>query len=79
MIHKSGFIRKRETPLIDVKLENISYAKAEGLLRKVLVSGVHQGGLITAFKIHVKNPEAWVANIYNLNHKKPLMKGVNMP
>ena len=71
MIHKSGLIRKRETPLVDVRLDNISYAKAEGLLRKVLVLGVHQGGLVTAFKIRVSNPESWVAQIYNLKSQVP--------
>ena len=66
LIHKSGFIRKRETPLVDIRLDQISYVKVEGLLRKTLVIGVPHGGSIIAYKIRVPNPESWQAEIYRL-------------
>jgi hypothetical protein len=67
LIHKSGIIRKRETPLIDILLTQISYVKTEGFLRKALVIGVRErGGGIIAYKIHVNHPDSWMAKIYNL-------------
>ena len=66
LIHKSGFIRKRETPLVDIRLDQISYVKVEGMLRKTLVIGVPHGGNVIAYKIRVQNPESWQAEIYRL-------------
>lgn len=66
LIHKSGLIRKRETPLVDIHIDQISYAKVEGLLFKVLVIGVPHGGTVIAYKIKVPNPDSWVAEIMRL-------------
>jgi len=63
IIHKSGLIRKKETPLVDIRLDQISYAKVEGWLSKTLVIGVPQGGTIIAYKIKVSNPDSWLAAI----------------
>jgi len=63
IIHKSGLIRKREIPLADIRLDQISYAKVEGWLLKTLVIGVSQGGTIIAYKIRVPNPDSWLAAI----------------
>ncbi|MBI2183394.1 MAG: hypothetical protein HYU39_00385 [Thaumarchaeota archaeon] len=70
LVHKSGLIRKRETPLVDIGIDEISYFKVEGILRKVLVLGVRlQGGRIQAYKVHVRNPESWKTHIFNLKNK----------
>jgi zinc-ribbon domain len=67
LVHKSGLISKRETPLLDVRIGEVSYVKVEGSLRKVLVVGVRgTGGQILAYKVHVPAPESWSAQIYNL-------------
>lgn len=67
LAHKVGVIRKRETQLLDVEIEQITYAKAEGILRKVLEVGVRgTAGRVLSCKIHVSGPEAWVAQVYNL-------------
>jgi len=66
VIHKSGLIRKKETPLLDIRINQISYVKVEGLLSKVLVLGVTQGGKIITYKLKVPNPESWMSTIYNL-------------
>ncbi len=69
LIHKAGMIRKRETPLLDIEIGQISYVKSEGTLRKVLVLGVKgTGGQILTYKIHVPNPDSWVAQIFNLKN-----------
>ncbi|MGC8988438.1 hypothetical protein [Infirmifilum sp.] len=65
LIHRTGLIRKRETPLVDIRLDQISYAKVEGLLSKVLVIGIPQGGTVIAYKIKVSNPDSWLAAIYS--------------
>ncbi len=70
LIHKSGLIFKKETPLVNIWLSEISYAKVEGLLSKVLVIGVTHGGTVIAYKIKVSNPESWLAEIYNLKRKQ---------
>ena len=71
LVHKSGLISKRETPLLDVTIGEISYVKVEGSLRKVLVVSVRaSGGKVQAYKIHVGQPEAWAAQIYNLKSGK---------
>ena len=66
LIHKSGLIRKRETPLIDIRIDQISYAKVEGFISKVLVIGVPHGGTVVAYKIKVPQPDSWVAEILRL-------------
>ncbi len=66
LIHKSGLIRKRETPLIDIRIDQISYAKVEGFISKVLVIGVPHGGTVIAYKIKVPQPDSWVAEILRL-------------
>ena len=66
VIHKSGFIRKRETPLLDIRLDQISYVKVEGILSKVLVVGISQGGKVIAYKIKVPHPDSWMSTIYNI-------------
>jgi hypothetical protein len=67
LVHKSGLITKRETPLVDMRISEINYVKVEGSLRKVLVLGVRgTGGIIVAYKIHVSAPESWSAQIYSL-------------
>lgn len=67
LAHKSGLITKRETPLLDVEVGQVTYAKTEGSLRKVLVVGVRgTGGQVITYKIHVGGPESWVSQIYNL-------------
>jgi hypothetical protein len=67
LAHKAGLIRKRETPLLDVEIGQITYAKAEGALRKVLVLGVRgTAGQVLSYKMHVSAPDAWVAQVYNL-------------
>ncbi|MDG7044437.1 MAG: zinc ribbon domain-containing protein [Nitrososphaerota archaeon] len=69
LIHRSGLIRKRETPLMDIDMAQLTYAKTEGIIRKVLIIGArNQSGQVNAFKIHVMNPESWVAHIYNLKN-----------
>jgi len=66
IIQKSGLIRKRETPLVDIRIDMISYAKVEGLLSKVLVIGVPQGGSLITYKIKVPHPESWLSQILAL-------------
>jgi hypothetical protein len=67
LVHKSGLITKRETPLVDIKISEVNYVKVEGSIRKVLVLGVRgTGGMIVAYKIHISAPEAWSAQIYSL-------------
>ncbi|MEM3857159.1 MAG: zinc ribbon domain-containing protein [Thermoprotei archaeon] len=67
LVHKTGLISKRETPLLDVEIGQITYCKSEGTLRKVLIVGVRgSAGQVLAYKIHVSGPDAWVAQIYNL-------------
>ena len=59
-------IRKRETPLVDIHIDQISYAKVEGFISKVLVIGVPHGGTVIAYKIKVPHPDSWVAEILRL-------------
>ncbi len=67
LIHRSGRIRKTETPLLDLTLEEISYARIEGTLWKVLVIGARtQGGRVITYKIHAQDPQVWKAQIYSL-------------
>jgi hypothetical protein len=67
LAHKSGLIKKRETPLLDVEVSQVTYAKTEGSLRKVLVVGVRgTGGQVITYKIHVSGPQSWVSQIYSL-------------
>jgi zinc-ribbon domain len=67
LVHKSGLISKRETPLLDIPINEVTYAKVEGALRKVLVVGVRgSGGQVLAYKIHLSTPESWSAQIYSL-------------
>jgi len=66
LIHKSGLIRKKETPLVDIHIDQISYAKVEGFISKVLIVGVPHGGTVVAYKIKVSNPDAWMAEIMRL-------------
>lgn len=66
IIQKSGLLRKRETPLLDIHLNMISYAKVEGILSKVLVIGVPQGGTVITYKIKVPHPESWLSQILAL-------------
>ncbi len=67
LIQRSGRIRKTETPLFDLTLEEISYARIEGTLWKVLVIGARtQGGRVVTYKIHAQDPQAWKAQIYSL-------------
>ncbi len=67
LVHKSGLITVRETPVLDIRIGEISYVKVEGTLRKVLVIGVRgAGGQVQAYKIHVATPESWYGQIYNL-------------
>lgn len=67
LVHKSGLITKRETPLVDIRINEVNYVKVEGSLRKVLILGVRgAGGQIIAYKIHVSTPESWLAQIYSL-------------
>lgn len=71
LVHKSGFISKRETPLLDVTIGEISYVRVEGSLRKVLVVGVRaSGGKVQVYKIHVGQPKAWAAQLFNLKNGK---------
>lgn len=67
LLHRSGVIRKKETPLLDVKMDMISYFKVEGMLRKVLVLGVvSNAGIVITYKIHVSSPESWSSVLFNL-------------
>jgi hypothetical protein len=67
LIHRSGLIIRRETPLLDVELSQVSYVKAQGTLRRVLVLGVRSnGGQVSAYKVHVGAPDSWVAQIHSL-------------
>ncbi len=66
LIHKSGFLRKKETPLLDIRISQISFVKVEGLLSKALVIGVPHGGTVVTYKIKVSKPEVWQAEIYKL-------------
>jgi hypothetical protein len=67
LIHKSGLLRKTETPLLDLTVDEISYVRVEGTLWKVLVIGARtQGGRVVAYKVHAQNPEIWKAQIYSL-------------
>jgi len=70
LIHKSGIIRKREIPLLDLPLTDISYVRTEGSLRKVLIVGARSAnGLVTAYKVHVANPDSWAAGITSTRAK----------
>jgi len=67
LIHRSGVLRKTETPLLDLTLDEISYVRVEGTLWKVLVIGARtQGGRVVAYKVHAQNPGVWKAQIYSL-------------
>jgi zinc ribbon protein len=67
LAHRSGLVRKRETPLLDVEIGQISYAKTEGTVKKVLVVGVRgAAGQVLAYKIKVSGPNAWVEQILRL-------------
>lgn len=67
LVHKSGLIIKREMPLLDVEISQISYVKTQGTLRKVLALGVKSsGGQVAHYKVHVRTPETWVAQIMNM-------------
>ncbi|MDG7034602.1 MAG: zinc ribbon domain-containing protein [Nitrososphaerota archaeon] len=55
--------------MLDIDMAQLTYAKTEGIIRKVLIIGArNQSGQVNAFKIHVMNPESWVAHIYNLKN-----------
>ena len=83
LVHKSGLISKRETPLLDVTIGEISYVIVEVILRKVLVVSLRAvGGKVQAYKIHVGQHEAWAAQISNLKSGKravPQPQTVAMP
>ncbi len=67
LIQKSGLIKKKEIPLVDITIDNISYAKVEGRLSKTLVLGItEKAGRIITYKVKVKDPDAWLAEIYRL-------------
>lgn len=67
LAHKSGLVKKRDTLLLDVEIGQMTYAKVEGTLRKVLVVGVRgTAGMVLAYKIHVSDPDAWVSQIYDI-------------
>ncbi len=70
LVHRAGMIRKRETPLLDVKIEQVSYFKVEGLLRKVLVLGViSNAGVVISYKVHVPAPESWASALFSLKRE----------
>jgi hypothetical protein len=67
LAHRSGLVRKRETLLLDAEMGQISYAKTEGLVSKVLVVGVRgTAGQVLAYKIKVPRADAWVEQILRL-------------
>jgi hypothetical protein len=67
LIHRSGFVRTKETPLLDIEIPQISYLRIEGLLKRSLVLGVKAGnGQIVPYKIHVSREEKWHSEIYGL-------------
>ena len=71
LIHKSGLVRKKETPLVDIRLDQLSYAKVEGLLSKVLVLGVTQSnGIVVTYKIKVPRPDSWLNAIFRAKQAK---------
>jgi hypothetical protein len=67
LAHRSGLVRKRETPLLDVEIGQVSYAKTEGMLTKVLVVGVRgTAGQVLAYKFKVPRADEWAEQILRL-------------
>lgn len=67
LVQRSGLVRKREAPLLDVELGQVSYAKTEGMLTKVLVVGIRgNAGQVLAYKIKVPRSDEWVEQILKL-------------
>lgn len=66
VVQKTGLIKKQETPLVDIRIDQISYVKVEGLISKVLVIGVPHGGSVITYKIKISNPKLWASEIYRL-------------
>ncbi len=67
LIHKSGFVKIKETPVLDIEIQQISYSRIEGLLRRTLVLGVKAGnGQIVPYRIHVSREEKWHSEIHGL-------------
>jgi hypothetical protein len=77
LVHKSGLISKKETALLDVRLDEVSYAKVEGAIGKALVVGVREtGGQILPYRVHVSGPASWSAQISSFRGgpQRPLLE-----
>jgi hypothetical protein len=62
IISRQGVLAKRDTPVFEVALDRIVYARITGLLSKSIWFGVSSGtGFIAPFKLRVTNAQAWVA------------------
>ncbi len=67
LIHRSGLVKIKETPVLDIEIPQISYSRIEGLLRRTLVLGVKAGnGQIVPYRIHVSREDKWHSEIYGL-------------
>ena len=71
LVHRSGLIKIKETPILDIEIPQISYSKIEGMLRRTLVLGVKAGnGQVVSYRIRVAREEKWHSAINTLKGVK---------
>lgn len=71
LVHRSGLIKIKETPVLDIEIPQISYSKIEGTIRRALVLGVKAGnGQVVAYRIRVAHEEKWHSEINTLKGGK---------
>ena len=64
LVHRSGLLKVKETPVLDIEIPQISYSKIEGMLRRTLVLGVKSGnGQVIPYRIRVAREEKWHSEI----------------
>ena len=64
LVHRSGLVKVKETPVLDIGIPQISFSKIEGMLRRSLVLGVKSGnGQVVSYKIRVNREEKWSLEI----------------
>ena len=79
LIHRSGMISRKETPLLDLPLRDISYVRVEGTVFKTLIVAARaMGGTLVAYKMHTQRTGAWAERISSVS-SSPGATGLPMP
>lgn len=72
LVRREGTLRKKEISVFDIPLENIAFAKVEGLISKKLVIGARNpDGRVTSYKLEVGGTSSWSAAIASSRNPPP--------